>query len=129
MPFGRVLQRDSNTAEMGNFDRPGEGVSQGHVASQPLQLCQKMPIPLIIKSDWLKRGIISVPPRFANFLAGTNTIHLLYDDVDDLLPYEQTSGEIEGADIFYSAKGVSAGDKIYLQLQSIDPTRLLIQFS
>jgi hypothetical protein len=65
-----------------------------------------------------------VPPRFRGFLTGTNTVHIVYDDVDELLPYDEVTGRVDGIGGFYRVKGIAAGDRIHIQLKAIDPTYL-----
>ena len=89
-----------------------------------LRLSEKVPLALKIEKEWLERGIFILPPRFRSFLTGTNTIHILYDDIDDLLPYNETTAIVEGVGRFYQRNAVLPGDRIHLQLRSIDPTYL-----
>jgi hypothetical protein len=85
---------------------------------------QKVPLAVQVPQEWLAKGILVLPPRFRNSLTQTNTTHVTYDDVDELLAYDAGSGTIEGVQGFYKAKGVKAGDKIHVQLRAIDPNYL-----
>jgi len=92
----------------------GEGVS----------LADKVPCCVTVGADWVEKSILTIPPQLANRMAGTNTVHLLYDEIDEILVYEESKRQIEGLDGFYSCKAVAQGDKVYLQLRGIEPTRI-----
>ncbi|MFA7627345.1 MAG: hypothetical protein WCZ17_09905, partial [Candidatus Kapaibacterium sp.] len=79
-----------------------------------------------IREDWIDKGIIIVPKRISNYMEGTNTIHIIYDQVDKVLPYWGNEGRIEGLEDFYSVKNVAEFDKVYLRLEGLEPTRLFI---
>jgi hypothetical protein len=91
-----------------------------------LKLSQKVPLSLMVEDWWLKKGILILPPRFRSFLSGTNTVHALYDDTDELLPYDESTATLEGVGGFYQRKAIIAGDRIHIQLRAIDPTYLLL---
>ncbi len=91
-----------------------------------LKLSQKVPLSLKVEDPWPQKGILILPPRFRSFLSGTNTIHILYDDIDELLPYDESTAAIEGLAGFYQRKAVIAGDRVHIQLRAIDPTYLLL---
>jgi hypothetical protein len=77
-----------------------------------------------LKGDWLRNDVLIVPPELAGRMVGTNTVHVLYDDIDEVLPYEQTERLIEGVGGYYTAKKLFGGDEIRIELQSLNPTRL-----
>ena len=79
---------------------------------------------VILKGEWLSKDILIVPPELAGRMVGTNTVHILYDDIDELLPYEQTERLIEGIGRYYAGKHLFGGDRIIIELQSLEPTRL-----
>ena len=79
-----------------------------------------------IKTEWLERGILIVPRRLGSHMEGTNTVHILYDRVDEVLPYEENDRLIEGFNRFYSAKAIAEGDRVHLRLQAIEPTKLFV---
>lgn len=100
------------------------GSTESSVASREIGFAAKVPWPVTIKDEWLEKGIMIIPPRLANRMAGTNTLHILYDQVDEVLPYEEQDRRIEGLDNFYSALALAEGDVVHLQLQALEPTRL-----
>ena len=81
-----------------------------------------------IPAKWIENGVIIVPRELATYMQGTNTVHILYDQRDEVLPYEEKDRLIEGLNDFYSMKAIDEGDKIYLQLQGLETTRLFISF-
>lgn len=103
--------------------RAGEaGVS---VLDEALKLSDKIPWTVTVRGQWLEQGILIIPPALAEYMEGTNTVHIIYDEVDEVLPYEQENSCIEGFGDFYSAKAIAEGEKICLQLRDLEPTRLL----
>jgi len=87
---------------------------------------EKIQSTVTIRQEWLADGVLKVPKRLSSYMEGTNTVHILYDQVDEVLPYEETVRRIEGLHKFYSAKAIADGDKVHLQLQELEPTRLFL---
>ena len=105
------------------------GYREQNYTSSPkreLKLSQKVPLSVRIEDEWLEKGILVLPPRFQSFLTATNTIHIVYDDVDELLPYDENTATVEGVGSFYQRKAIIPGDRIHIQLRAIDPTHLLL---
>ena len=96
------------------------------VLDAALKLSDKIPWTVTIRAQWLEKGILIVPPALAEYMEGTNTVHILYDEIDEVLPYEEKEGAIEGLNNFYSEKVIAESERICLQLRSLEPTRLLI---
>ncbi len=84
---------------------------------------------ITIIQEWLTDGALGVPRRFSSYMEGTNTVHILYDQLDEVLPYDEGDRFIKGLDEFYSKKAIAAFDKVHLQLESLKPTRLFIHSS
>lgn len=106
-----------------------EGSVKVSVLEGALGLSAKVPWPVTIRAEWLAKGVLIIPPRLSDYMAGTNTLHILYDQVDEILPYEESDRLIEGFNNFYHAKAIAEGDKVYLQLQAVGPTRLSVYSS
>lgn len=111
---------------MNESDEHRADSSRVSVLDGALKLSDKIPWTVTIEAEWLEKGILIVPPGLSEYMAGTNTVHILYDEVDEVLPYEEDSGAIEGFNNFYSAKAIAEGEKICLQLRELEPTRLLL---
>jgi len=94
------------------------------VTKKELGLGSQVPWPVILREEWLVRGLLRLPRGLCRYLAGTNTVHIIYDGIDDLLPYEEQTGFVEGVTDFYRAKAVAVGDTVYLQLRTVAPTYL-----
>ena len=94
-----------------------------------LKLSQKVPLSVKVEEQWIEKGILILPRRFQSFLTATNTIHVVYDDMDELLPYDENAATIEGVGNFYQRKAIIPGDRIHIQLRAIDPTYLLLDRS
>jgi len=101
-------------------------LEQSYTPKKELKLSQKVPLAVQTTEDWLRRGILILPPRLRSFLVGTNTIHVIYDDIDELLPYDESTATIESVADFYQRKAISPGDRIHVQLRAIDPTYLFL---
>jgi hypothetical protein len=106
-----------------------ESAPEVSVLEGALGLSAKVPWPVTIKEEWFAGGVLVVPRRLANYMAGTYLVHILYDGVDEVLPYEEGGRVIRGINDFYSAKAIAEGDKVYLQLQALQPTRLSLYSS
>jgi hypothetical protein len=96
---------------------------------QELKLSQKVPLSVKVEEQWIDKGILILPRRFQSFLTATNTIHVVYDDIDELLPYDENTATIEGVAGFYQGKAIIPGDRVHIQLRAIDPTYLLLDRS
>jgi len=94
------------------------------VLDPKLELSAKVPWPLNIKKEWLEKGILIVPLRLSSRMAGMNTVHILYDQIDEILPYEADIRCVEGFNGFYKTKAVAEGDTVHIQLKSLNPTRI-----
>jgi DNA-directed RNA polymerase delta subunit len=81
---------------------------------------------ITIRPEWLEKYILIVPRKLSAYLGKTNTIHILYDQIDELLPYNNNNRLIKGLDKFYSAKAVAERDKVDIRLQSLEPSKLFI---
>ena len=79
-----------------------------------------------IRPEWLEKDILIVPRKSSAYLGKTNTVHILYDQVDELLPYNDNDRLINGLDKFYSAKAIAEGDKVHLRLQPLESAKLFI---
>ena len=79
-----------------------------------------------IQAEWIEKGILIVPGELATYMKGTNTVHILYDQLDDVLTYEENNRLIEGLKNFYSIKAVAEFDKVHLRLEGVEPIRLFI---
>ncbi len=79
-----------------------------------------------IREDWIDKGIIIVPKRISNYMEGNNTVHIIYDQVDEIMPYSDNDGRIEGLKDFYSAKAIAEFDRVHLKLEGLAPARLSI---
>jgi len=106
-----------------------EGADEVSVLEGALGLSSKVPWPVTIKAKWLVGGTLIVARRLADYMAGTNTVHILYDGIDEVLPYEESDRVIEGVNDFYCAKAIAEGDKVHVQLQGLEPTRLSLYAS
>jgi len=82
-----------------------------------------------IKAEWLEKDILLVPRKLATYMHGTNTIHILYDQIDEVLPYEENDRLIEGLSNFYSKKAIAEFDQVHIYLQALEPTRLFVYSS
>jgi DNA-directed RNA polymerase delta subunit len=92
---------------------------------------RKPPLPktrwaVTIKPEWLEKDILIVPRKLSAYLEKTNTVHILYDQVDELLPYNNNDRRIKGLDKFYSKKAIAEWDRVHLQLQALEPAKLFI---
>lgn len=90
---------------------------------------KKIQSTVTIKQEWLADGVLKVPKRLSSYMEGTNTVHILYDQVEETLPYEENDRLIEGVGDFYSKKAIAEFDKVHLRLESIKPTRLFVYSS
>lgn len=90
---------------------------------------KKIQSTVTIKQEWLADGVLKVPKRLSSYMEGTNTVHILYDQVEETLPYEENDRFIEGVGDFYSKKAIAEFDKVHLRLESIKPTRLFVYSS
>lgn len=102
----------------------GEGQAKVSVLEGALGLSAKVPWPVTIQAEWIEKGILIIPIRLSDYMAGTNTVHILYDQVNETLPYEENQRLIERFNNFYTVKAIAEGDKVYLQLQALEPTLL-----
>jgi hypothetical protein len=109
--------------ESDEHKKSSAGVS---VLDQTLKLSDKIPWTVTVRGQWIEKGILIIPPRLAEYLKGTNTTHIIYDDVDEVLPYEEENSCIEGFGDFYCAKDIAEGEKICLQLRGLEPTCLFV---
>ncbi len=109
---------------MNEDNRQTEGSSQLAVSERPLKLSAKVPWPVTIKFEWLEKGIIVIPLRLSNHMAGTNTVHICYDHLDEVLPYDENERIVNGLSNFYFAKAVAEDDTVHLQLRALEPTRI-----
>ena len=72
------------------------------VTKDQLKITEKIPLRVTVEEHWIEKGIFILPPRIASFLVNINKIHLLYEENEDLLPYEQEERMIENIDRLYS---------------------------
>jgi hypothetical protein len=110
-----------NESDEHKIDSSGASILEG-----TLRLSDRIPWVVTVEVEWLQKGILIVPPGLSEYMAGTNTVHILYDLIDEVLPYEEDSRVIEGVNDFYTAKAITAGGKVCLQLRGLEPTRLLV---
>ena len=88
---------------------------------------EKVQSTVTIREDWVEKGVLVVPKKISNYMEGTNTVHIIYDQIEEVLPYEENDRLISGGlENFYSAKAVAEFDKVHLRLESLEPTRLFI---
>jgi DNA-directed RNA polymerase delta subunit len=88
---------------------------------------EKVQSTVTISEDWVEKGVLVVPKKISNYMEGTNTVHIIYDQIEEVLPYEENDRLISGGlENFYSAKAVAEFDKVTLRLESLEPTRLFI---
>jgi len=90
---------------------------------------EKIQSTVTIRQEWLAAGLLKVPKRLSSYMKGTNTVHVLYDQIEEELPYEEGDRFIEELHEFYSKKAIDAFDRVQLQLESLGPTRLFIHSS
>ena len=90
---------------------------------------EKIQSTITIRQEWLADGVLRVPKRISSYMKGTNTVHILYDQLDEVLPYDEGDRFINGLDKYYSEKAIAEFDKVHLQLESLKPTRLFIHSS
>jgi len=81
---------------------------------------------ITIRPEWLEKGVLLVPAKLSTCIRKTNAIHILYDHVDELLPYNDNNRLIKGLDKFYSTKAIAEWDRVHLRLQSLEPAKLFI---
>jgi len=87
---------------------------------------EKIQSKVTIKEDWVAKGIIILPKRLSEYMKGTNgVVHINYDQVDELLPYNHNERLIKGLDRFYSTKAVAEFDEVLLRLEILEPTTQL----
>jgi len=81
-----------------------------------------------IREDWVEKGVLVVPKKLSNYMEGTNTVRIIYDQAEEVLPYEEGDGLIEGEGLknFYSVKAVAEFDEVNLRLEGLEPTRIFI---
>jgi hypothetical protein len=83
-----------------------------------------VPWSVTIAAEWIEKGIIVLPRGLTKYLEGTNTLHTLYEETDDVLPYYEDTRIVEGMDYYYNLNEIRAGDTIHLQLKSLNPTKI-----
>lgn len=106
-----------------------ERSDQSCISGYVLTYADKVPWSLVITKQWLEEGIMIIPSRLRSYISGTNTVHILYDQLDEVLPYEEHQGTIDGIGSFYAAKSISAGGRVHVQLRALHPTRLYLSAS
>jgi DNA-directed RNA polymerase delta subunit len=79
-----------------------------------------------IKPEWIEKDILIVPRKLSEYLGKTNTIHIFYDQFDELLSYNANNRLITGLGNFYSTKAIAEWDIVRLWLQSLEPAKLFI---
>jgi len=90
---------------------------------------EKIQSTVTIREEWLADGVLKVPKRLSTYMKGTNAVHILYDQVEEELPYDDGDRFIRGLHEFYSKKVIDVFDRVQLQLESLGPTRLFIHSS
>ena len=106
-----------------NFVRVNEPETKWDIRKPPPP---KIPWTITVRPEWLEKDILIVPRKLSEYLGKTNAIHILYDQVDELLPYNDNNRLIKGLGNFYSTKAVAEWDKVHLQLKSLEPAKLFI---
>ena len=124
--INELAKLSSNQNYKVKFGHPGE-------RGDPIRVYVSMPShpekrcwTVTIKPEWLEKGVILVPRGLSNYMEGTNTVHILYDQLDNILPYKEEERLIEEIGNFYYAKAIAEYDKVTLLLQSLDPTELFV---
>jgi len=79
-----------------------------------------------IKPEWLEEGLLKVPRELSNYVGKTGTVHVLYDQVEELLPYSHNNRLINGLVNYYTKKAIAEWDKVHLFLRAIEPTSLFV---
>ncbi len=91
-----------------------------------IALADIVPVSVTIRPQWLKDGTLFLPEDIAKYMKRTNTVHFIYEGLDELLPYEEDQQMVEGLNDFYNFHQIRPGSKIVLQLRTIEPTRILL---
>ena len=140
------VQTDDNKEELGNrlefslnyflsknreFVQVPDSITKWDLRKPPVPVSptDKRESTVTIKAEWLEECILIVPRKLSRYMEETNTVHILYDQVDEVLPYEENDRRIEGLNTFYSVKAIAEGDRVHLRLQALEPTQLFIHSS
>ncbi len=81
---------------------------------------------ITVQEEWLEKGIFIVPRKLGENMVSTNEVYVLYDQIEEILPYKENKRVIEKFHKFYSVKAIADGDKVHLQLQGLEPTKLFV---
>lgn len=122
--LAKLSEHKEYKVEFGHPERRGDPICVS-TPDEP----KKIQSTVTIKQEWLADGVLKVPKKLSSYMEGTNTVHILYDQVEETLPYEENDRLIEGVGDFYSKKAIAEFDKVHLRLESIKPTRLFIHSS
>jgi len=99
----------------------------------PIEVC--IPVPALpekrhwtvtIRPEWLEKGVLLVPQKLSNCIKKRDIMHVLYDQVDELLPYSHNDRLIKRLANYYTTKAIAECDKVHLRLQSLEPARLFL---
>lgn len=91
-----------------------------------LKLHEKVPYTVTIRKEWLEGGLFEVPMPISKYMTETNTVRVMYDNIDLVLPYYQDTRIVEGVHGFYCDKCLAEGDSFYVGLRELEPTQLLL---
>jgi DNA-directed RNA polymerase delta subunit len=79
-----------------------------------------------IKPEWLEEGVLEVPLGLSTHIGNTDTIHVIYDTSDEILPYDHNNRLIKGLANYFTKKAIAEWDKVHLLLQDIGPVKLFL---
>lgn len=79
-----------------------------------------------ISRECLEACELKIPRTLSTQIGETNIVHVLYDQSDEILPYDQNGRLIKGLANYYTKKAIAEGDKVHLFLKDIEPIRLFI---
>ena len=126
--FIRKLSTLSDTEQFkvkfGHPEQRGGPIPVSVLTSEGIE--EKVQSAVTIREEWVEKGVLVLPKKISNYMEGTNTVHIIYDQVDETLPYDETERLIDGLRNFYSVKAVAEFDRVHLRLEGLDPTRLFI---
>jgi len=121
-----LVKISENKKQKVKFRHPQERGDPIIVYASTSSISEKKQWTVTIKAEWLEKGVLVVPRNLSNYIEGTNNIHILFDQVEEILPYQENDRLIERFDKFYSAKAIAEGDIVILQLQSQKPVTLFV---
>jgi len=112
------------------FDRIGDTDKKwclGELLRTPLvNIPEKRHWTVTISPEWLEEGVLKLPRELSTQIGHTDTIHVLYDKIDDVLPYDHTNRLIKELDNYFTTKAIAEWDKVHLRLENTDPVKLFL---